>query len=417
MGTLESKAETVAELEQAVARVKSCMDNHRSNVCSIDSIVNAQNDSIDLLSKTISDFREMHGNECEQSENRHLELTQNLHSNLQKALIHQVGALNESFSILDNCIREISAHYSPESGSHVDTDKRSLDSAKAGTPKDRFGSVMHESVRPGNSYEISSGDAEFEDSDIDDSVKALRSENKAIVSKNNGLQMKLTSNTEEIGRVQEQKEELEKKDAKVEAENKKLNADIKNANARYVLENTIRTLQETVDRQNRRIHDLEDEKRKVQERKMIVPVQLFYQRNDELMTLAVNELSLMLDTHMQTKNIQLEIVRCENISSIQPDKPTFVLCINSSRNGTDASSAIEGVHKSGRTALLIFHHKNIHALPNQPSDRMLTSTEFKQLGGIIDLAFLAGKGIYPCDMNNLAVSCIESFIQRNICGK
>ncbi|XP_053389399.1 myosin-11-like [Mercenaria mercenaria] len=449
MGTQASKEENSAELKLAVDRVKNCIENHRSNVCSIDSAVNAQNDSVELLSQMTSGtnmyFRERHCTENEQSaQNGPLDMTQNLLANIQNTLIHQVGALNESFGILENCIREISAHYSPESGSHVDTDRRTLVSARTRTSKDRFSTVMYESERRMNSKEVSSSDAEFEESDIG-TVRALRSENKAITSQKNELQMKLKETEEviksfqdenrrlnsenenlrrttaEIGRVQKQKEEFERKCAKLEMENKKLNDDVhryrSEANACYSLENTIRRLQETVDQQKRRILDLEDEKRKIKERKMIVPVQLFYQRKDELMTLVVKELSLMMDTQMQTKNIQLEIVKCENISRIQPDKPILVLCINSSRLGTDASTAIEGVHKSGRTALLIFHHKNIHALPNQPSDRMLTSSEFKQLGGIIDLAFLTGKGIYPCDMNNLAVSCIESFIQRNVSGK
>jgi hypothetical protein len=69
--------------------------------------------------------------------------------------------------------------------------------------------------------------------------------------------------------------------------------------------------------------------------------------------------------------------------------------------------------ESERTALLIFHHKNIHALPNQPSDRMLTSSEFKQLGCIVGLAFLTGKRIYSCVMNNEALSYIEGCLQSN----
>ena len=74
-----------------------------------------------------------------------------------------------------------------------------------------------------------------------------------------------------------------------------------------------------------------------------VPVQLFYHRKDDLMTLVVNELSSMLRTQMQTKGIQLNIVGCDNTSNIEPDKPILVLCINSSRLGTDATTAIEGV--------------------------------------------------------------------------
>lgn len=62
-------------------------------------------------------------------------------------------------------------------------------------------------------------------------------------------------------------------------------------------------------------------------------------------------------------------------------------------------------------AVLIFHHKDVHALPKQTSSRVLTGPEFKSLGGIFDVAFLAEKGIYPCDMNTNAAVAIEHFIK------
>lgn len=63
--------------------------------------------------------------------------------------------------------------------------------------------------------------------------------------------------------------------------------------------------------------------------------------------------------------------------------------------------------------LIVLHHKDTHALPNQPSERLLTSStaEYKKLGGIFDMAFLQAKGIYPCDMNNRAVNELVSFIK------
>lgn len=82
-----------------------------------------------------------------------------------------------------------------------------------------------------------------------------------------------------------------------------------------------------------------------------VPVQVFYQRKDDLMTAVVEELSAMLNTHMSTKNIQLDIIRCENSSMIQQDKPILVLCINASRLGTDAAAAIEGIQSKYKSAI------------------------------------------------------------------
>jgi hypothetical protein len=62
-------------------------------------------------------------------------------------------------------------------------------------------------------------------------------------------------------------------------------------------------------------------------------------------------------------------------------------------------------------SILIFHHKDVHALPNQASERVLTEPEFKGLGGIFDIGFLSGKGIYACDMNRAASAGIESFLR------
>ena len=63
-------------------------------------------------------------------------------------------------------------------------------------------------------------------------------------------------------------------------------------------------------------------------------------------------------------------------------------------------------------ALLVFHHKDVHALPNQASDRVLTGADMKALGGICDMAFLSGKGIYSCDMNKNNIISLINFINR-----
>jgi hypothetical protein len=62
-------------------------------------------------------------------------------------------------------------------------------------------------------------------------------------------------------------------------------------------------------------------------------------------------------------------------------------------------------------SILIFHHKDVHALPNQASERVLTESKFKDLGGIFDIGFLSGKGIYACDMNRAASIGIERFLR------
>lgn len=61
-------------------------------------------------------------------------------------------------------------------------------------------------------------------------------------------------------------------------------------------------------------------------------------------------------------------------------------------------------------ALLVFHHKEAHALPSQTSDKILTGADFSGLGSIIDLAFLSQRGIYECDMNNVGIERVASFL-------
>ena len=61
-------------------------------------------------------------------------------------------------------------------------------------------------------------------------------------------------------------------------------------------------------------------------------------------------------------------------------------------------------------AILVFHHKDVHALPAQTSDRVLFGPEFYSIGGIFDMAFLADKGIYSCEMNDRNIVKVINFI-------
>lgn len=60
------------------------------------------------------------------------------------------------------------------------------------------------------------------------------------------------------------------------------------------------------------------------------------------------------------------------------------------------------------------HYKEVHAPAIEPSERLLSSSStFKSrvLGKIFDMAFLSTEGIYRCEMNNMAINDICSFIQ------
>ena len=65
-------------------------------------------------------------------------------------------------------------------------------------------------------------------------------------------------------------------------------------------------------------------------------------------------------------------------------------------------------------ALIVFHHKDEHALPNQASERVLTGKEMRECGGIFDMAFKSDKGIYTCDMNTKTIQSLVTFLRRQI---
>lgn len=65
-----------------------------------------------------------------------------------------------------------------------------------------------------------------------------------------------------------------------------------------------------------------------------------------------------------------------------------------------------------KTAIIIIHLKVEHALPVQPSDRVLTNKEFGSLGGIYDIGYMPETGIYECHLNDSNLISIVNFIYR-----
>ncbi|XP_056021772.1 colicin-E1-like isoform X2 [Ostrea edulis] len=135
-------------------------------------------------------------------------------------------------------------------------------------------------------------------------------------------------------------------------------------------------------------------------------------------TLAPSMSTLLLDGLMTqlTQRLTVEgvdLVRRPFYGNTDFNCPLLAICVNVSRIGADAKEALKGVVKVGNqkdVVLLVFHHKEAHALPSQSSDRLLTGAEFSNLGTIIDLAFLSQRGIYECDMNMMGIERIVSFL-------
>ena len=71
------------------------------------------------------------------------------------------------------------------------------------------------------------------------------------------------------------------------------------------------------------------------------------------------------------------------------------------------------ITESRTFAVVVLHHKELHALPRQPSAKLLIGSDYKHIGAIVDIAYLTTKGIYPCDMNERSLDILANFIKSN----
>lgn len=141
-------------------------------------------------------------------------------------------------------------------------------------------------------------------------------------------------------------------------------------------------------------------------------VQILQRNTGDLIDKVVDELISMLQCAFSSENIESEVVKFENSDDIRRREPLLIVCINASRLGSDAESAIKGIHGSPMTGLLIFHHKDVQLGLISPSDQSLKGEQFRSMGGIFDFAFYSGKGIYSCPMNDLSLSKVKTFIYK-----
>ena len=76
---------------------------------------------------------------------------------------------------------------------------------------------------------------------------------------------------------------------------------------------------------------------------ILVTVQLFHNLKGGMIPNLLCELKKMLATQMQMKRQELQFVICQTETDVNPRIPVFVFCINASRLGTDAASAIQNL--------------------------------------------------------------------------
>ncbi|XP_076099877.1 uncharacterized protein LOC143069230 [Mytilus galloprovincialis] len=143
-----------------------------------------------------------------------------------------------------------------------------------------------------------------------------------------------------------------------------------------------------------------------------VHIQMYAAVNKELCDKMMTELENMLSTQFELNNSIIEI---EKYKDPPPDSrvPLIVICINASRLGTDVNQALSHVNRSRTIAVVVLHHKEYHALPRQPSEKMLIGSDYKHIGAIVDIAYLTTKGVYPCDMNEKSLDRLVNFIKVN----
>ncbi|XP_060588683.1 uncharacterized protein LOC132744088 isoform X1 [Ruditapes philippinarum] len=157
---------------------------------------------------------------------------------------------------------------------------------------------------------------------------------------------------------------------------------------------------------------LSDEIEKLKPPTISGTVQLYHSHSGNTIKDIEEELKTMLKNHLK----DVQFVKCNRITDIDQSQMLIVLSIIASRVGTDAANAIKDVPRPENTALLLFHIKEIHALTKQASTAVLTDRSFKDLGGIFDLAFVNGKGLYQCEMNENAMKSVCDFIKKGISG-
>ncbi|XP_060598670.1 girdin-like isoform X2 [Ruditapes philippinarum] len=220
----------------------------------------------------------------------------------------------------------------------------------------------------------------------------------------NTLQNKFEKEKQQHEFEAEKRKQLSNEIRSLRTENEKMQANIVNASEQmqFLTNENSRLIKENCDL---------DEELKMYKCKKLVKVQLYYQRRGELITTVEEELTRILKQRIEsTGRFEIEFLKCMTASEVVPDLPLLLLCICASRIGTDAANTIQGLRLTPKVSLLIFHHKDIHALPSQASYQVLTGGEYKTMSGIFDLAFLSGKGIYSCPLNDTSIAKIITFI-------
>lgn len=244
--------------------------------------------------------------------------------------------------------------------------------------------------------------------------KTLIEEIKTSVSSSEKCIKVLESKMKKLENAYDNKEKLNKK---LETEKKNLEQDKESMRHEYGLllqekqraEHEKKQLTEQNRQMEREISSLRDKLEKANQKK--VSVSLYCGSQSTLLDASV-ELQNMLREHWDALGIKTQVDQCLDPRAHTAAIPLIVLCINASRLGTDVSNALQNINCEPSVAVVVLHHKEVHALPSQPSEKLLVGAQYRQIGAIVDIAFLKSKGLYPCDMNEKALDRLTSFIKN-----
>ncbi|XP_021353031.1 trichohyalin-like [Mizuhopecten yessoensis] len=239
---------------------------------------------------------------------------------------------------------------------------------------------------------------QMEKTQLESNESRLQMEKQQLESNESRLQMEKQQLESEKSRLQTEKQQLESEQSRLQMDKQQLESEKKsNLHKIQDLENNIKQAEEHI--------------RLAKQKKVRVSL---YSGNHTTLMEASAELNKMLCFHWEALGILATVEPCLDPKAHTGTTPLIILCINASRLGTDVSNATQNIHCDQSVAVVILHHKELHALPSQPSEKLLVGAQYRQLGAIVDIAFLKTKGLYACDMNEKALDKLTAFISNFI---
>lgn len=126
-------------------------------------------------------------------------------------------------------------------------------------------------------------------------------------------------------------------------------------------------------------------------------------------------LTSRLQDRLDRENVTLTTKSCHTAADI-PNGPLVVLCLNMSRVGTNIQEILTGITAARDVFVIVLHQTSEDNLSSlTPTSLRVSGSEFRRLGGILDMAFTSDKMLYDCDINNSSVEKLAMILMKYIC--